>query len=217
MQFIGIEGVTISGTAVVAVNTTGMAINESLVIEGSSADPVAVVFETADRVTKFEALNANLSVAGQSLVGSFSFDQSSDGTLRIAATEVSLTLGDGTNGIAVTDAGGTLLVTPAGAAGQLQGTVELSFPDMDISPEAKAAFAISINTTMRAPVNETFTVGDRNTDPRSAGRPVHPGRGHRHVTLAIAGQSLSGNFAFEQSTNTDGTSLVTSWLSPTSR
>ena len=207
VQFIGIEGVTISGTAVVAVNTTGMAINESLVIEGSSADPVAVVFETADRVTKFEALNANLSVAGQSLVGSFSFDQSSDGTLRIAATEVSLTLGDGTNGIAVTDAGGTLLVTPAGAAGQLQGTVELSFPDMDISPEAKAAFAISINTTM-APVNETFTVG---TETLTLDLPVGPfiRVEATDITLAIAGQSLSGNFAFEQSTNTDGTSLVT--------
>ena len=208
VQFIGIEGVTISGTAVVAVNTTGMAINESLVIEGSSADPVAVVFETADRVTKFQALNANLT--RRRPVPRWAASPSTSQATAPSASPPPRSrspLGDGTNGIAVTDAGGTLLVTPAGAAGQLQGTVELSFPDMDISPEAKAAFAISINTTM-APVNETFTVG---TETLTLDLPVGPfiRVEATDITLAIAGQSLSGNFAFEQSTNTDGTSLVT--------
>ena len=188
VQLLGLDGVTLSGTAVVRVNTTGMAINETLTIPGSSAGGVDVVFDTADRVTVLQALNVDMDIMGQTLHGNFAFDKVTDennaGALRIAMTDVSVYLGDGANGVSVTGAVGSFLFTSAGLAGELTGTVNATIPGVSFG----GSFTIAVNTT-NAPVNEMFTVGD---EAITLELPTGPyvrvaGTG---VTLDIMGQTL---------------------------
>jgi len=87
VRLLGIDGLTLVGTADVAVNTTGVAVDHSLSVPGG--DPVAVRFATGARVTTLTA-SARLGLLGQELAGTFSFDRTADdGTLRIAASGVS--------------------------------------------------------------------------------------------------------------------------------
>jgi len=159
VSLIGVEGITLTGTAVVRVNTTGMAINETLTIPGSTGDGVLIQFDTTAEVTTFEALGAELSVIGQTLSGDFSFERVATGNgagdVRIAASNVSLILGDGSSGIvSVTGGQGALLLTGTGLAGEVSGTVTMNVPGVSFD----GSFTIAVNT-MAAPVSEVFVVG----------------------------------------------------------
>src|SRR5262249_48925635 len=113
-------------------------------------------------------------------------------------------LGDGTtNFVRVTDGRGSLLVTTTGLAGQLAATVDLSgVPGATFS----GSFGISLNTTGTA-VAETFNVaGDEVSLTLPAG-PYLRVEG-LDVQLAVLGQSLRGDFAFEQLTREGGGAVV---------
>ena len=203
VELVGIDGVLVEGTAVVDVNTTGTTINRSIAIAGSSADPVEVVFATTERVTSFVA-TADITVLGQTLEGTFAFDQAADGTLTIVASQVGLSLGDGANGVAITGASGVLLVDSTGIAGQVAGNVALTLPDVEFG----AGFAIAVNTT-NAAVDRTFSLNGDTVDIDLEAGPYLRVDGDG-IDVTIAGQSFTGDVAFEQATDLDsGESIVT--------
>ena len=207
VQLLGIPGVTISGTAHVLVNTTGMPIDQTLTIPGGSGPGIPIQFATGDRVTRFEALNATLSLLGQTLTGNFAFDQVATGTdpnapktIRIAASGIGLSLGGGA--IAVSNGQGSLIVTGNGLAGQFEATVQTDITGVAFS----GTFGIAINTTTAA-VNQALTVGDQTI---TLDLPAGPflrvsGQG---VSLTVLGQTLSGDFAFEKATRPDGQTVI---------
>ncbi|MBL9136319.1 MAG: hypothetical protein JNK85_10640, partial [Verrucomicrobiales bacterium] len=210
VQLLGINGVVIRGTAVVRVNTAEVILDETITIDGSNGPGVRVAFDSKDPVERFEALDAELSVLGQTLSGNFSFDQVSTGsgptapkTLRIAATDVSLSLGDGANGVRITNGSGALISTGAGIAGSIQATVGLQIPGVDFA----GVFSVALNTT-GIEISQIFTVG---TSTIALSLPAGPylrveGVG---VRLSIAGQTLTGDFAFEQVTPAGAATPVT--------
>ena len=90
IRLLGVEGISITGTAVVDVNNTGLVIDETLTVGDTT---VAVSFTTGAQVTLFQALDAELDVLAQVLRGDFSFDRAvnpmtGEATLRIAASGV---------------------------------------------------------------------------------------------------------------------------------
>ena len=76
LSLVGIDGVAIGGTVTVAVNTTGLALDESLPIPGSTADPVEVSFASGAIVKRFSATGAQISVLGQTVTADLAFEQS---------------------------------------------------------------------------------------------------------------------------------------------
>jgi len=204
VMLLGVDGITLLGTAVVRVNTTGGAIDETLTIAGSAGDGVAILFDTADEVMQFEALNAQLSILGQTLIGNFSFSKTTTAAgasaIRIAMAGVSLDLAGGT--VSVTGASGALLFAGSGLAGQLSGTVGVAIEGVTFA----GTFGVEINTT-RAAISEEFTVGSQVI---AMNLPAGPflrimGRG---VSLNILGQTLSGDFALEVVTTLAGQTTV---------
>ena len=203
VQLLGIEGVTIRGTAVVDFNDTALVINESLSVGDSTID---VSFASADDVALFQALDVELDVLGEVLRGNFAFDQavdpiSGEATLRIAASGVDIVLGGGV--VAINDASGSFIATPAGIAASLAGDVSVAVPGVEFDGN----FEVAINTT-GALVDEVLMVGN---EVLALELPAGPflrvaGTG---VNLTIAGQTLSGDFAIEQVTRLDGSLTTT--------
>ena len=140
---IGVDGLTISGTVSVRVNTTGQIVNESIEMAGGTS--VVVAFDTPAVVKSFQVLNGQLGVLGQTLSGNFGFDQTAAGDISIAASNVALSLGGGV----VTLSGGTgaLLIGTAGLAGKISGTVAVNVPNVHFA----GTFTVAINTNA-APV-----------------------------------------------------------------
>jgi hypothetical protein len=207
VSLVGVDGISISGTATVRVNTTGIVIDETLTIPGSSNGGVRVQFDSDSEVKSFAVLDAELSVLEQTLTGDFSFDTVTgadvDGAVSFAASNVSLSLGDGSTGLVnVTNGEGVLIITGSGIAGELAATIEERILGVDFA----GAFTVKINTTS-APVEEVFVVGEAqfSIDIRAGPFLSVSGEG---VTLTVLGQTLSGNFAFEQLTSVAGETLT---------
>ena len=193
VSLIGLSGVTITGTAHVRVNTTGMPIDRMLLIPGSSDPGVLVEFDTADKVTQFQALNTTLSLLGQTLTGNFAVDQATDARgardIRIAASGVSLTLGDAP--ISVSNGQGSLIVAGSGVAGQFSADVTTSIPNVTFNGN----FGLAINTTGTA-VNQVLTAGNQSI---ALDLPAGPYLkvSATGLNLSILGQTLTGDFAIE--------------------
>ena len=204
VSIVGISGVTITGTAEIRVNTSGMPINQTLTIPNSSAPAVVLNFPTADRVTTFTATGATLSLLGQTLSGDFSFDPATDSsgnkTLRVAAANVALSLGNAP--ITVTNGQGSLIVTSGGLAGQFSATVTTSIPGVTFA----GTFGLAINTTGQ-PVNQTFTVGTQTIPLNLPAGPYLRVSG-TGVTLSVSGQTLTGDFAIERVVDPSGNNVV---------
>jgi hypothetical protein len=125
----------------------------------------------------------------------------------MAVSDVNLSLGDGANPfLAITDASGFFVIKkPAGAnppagsgglAGTIRGTIALNVPGITLG----GTLAVQINN-LTEQVTQTFTVGGVETDHRPAGRPFLRVEG-TDLALGVFGQTLSGDFAFEQITTT---------------
>ena len=109
--------------------------------------------------------------------------------LTIAASNVTLNLG---GQVHLADGHGVFVVTPGGLAGRLGGTVTIDAAGFS------GNFTVAVNTGTRA-VHESITVGGM---PATLDLPLGPYlRVEGQATLAIAGQTLSGQFAFEQATD----------------
>ena len=193
VSLVGLEGVTITGDAVIRVNTTEMAINESLTIAGSRNEAVEVLFDDGDEVLEFAALGATLSVSGQTLSGDFSFSQESatdseslEKILLLAASGVNLSLGSSDAGIGISDGSGILRVTGGGLAGSLTGTVALDIPGVRLDND----FTITMNTGPDA-VSETLGAV-------ALELPAGPFfRAESSGTMTVLGQGLPGSFVIE--------------------
>ena len=96
-----------------------------------------------------------------------------------------------------------LLLGPTGLAGRITGTIAVTVPQVSLA----GTLVVEINTTS-APVNETFTVGAG--APVVLALPVGPylrisGTG---VTLAVLGQTLTGNVVITRTTDAAGAPVV---------
>ena len=177
----GAQGVSASGQVHVRVNSFTQAIDETLRIEGTSND-VVVKFatgQTANGTTPYASLTATgmrLDVLGASLTGDFSFAKQGDG-LTITATNVAMSFGgvaDGTSArgppVSFTNGSGTFTAGATGITADFAGTLALNLP------------GVSTTSTFRIKVDPT-SVAISATD----------------VTLDILGNTLTGDFSFEQS------------------
>ncbi|MDT4911740.1 MAG: large repetitive protein, partial [Pseudonocardiales bacterium] len=198
----GMSG-TISGT--VALTVPG--VNASATMQ--------LTIDTATSRFTIAATGLALEIAGQQLRGNFTFEQAGIGTARVvkvAATNVSLFLGD-TKGAGPTDdvglrlTGGTgaLLLTSAGMAADVSGTVALvGLTGIPFSLGSGLVVGLQINT-MPTAATQTFVVGGGTVVlALPAGRFL---RVSITGDLTLFGQTLSGTFMFEQvsSAGADGT------------
>src|SRR5207249_11623852 len=134
----------------------------------------------------------------------FAFDHgTSADDVRIAASNVTLDLGGGSTGpVRVVGGEGVLLLTGAGIAGELSGTVVVTVPGVSVG----GAFSIAMNTTA-SPVSAAVTVGGQAVGVDLPAGPYLRVTGI-NTTLTVLGQTLTGNFAFERITWADHTSAI---------
>ena len=162
---------------------------------------------TATSLFSITATNLALDIAGQQLRGNFTFQQAGIGTARVvkvAATNVSLFLGDAKSpdteaddvGVRLTAGSGALLLTATGMAVDVGGTINLvGLGSIPISLGAGLVVRLQVNT-MPTAATQTFVVG-----PDTIALDLPAGRFVRiEVTgdITVFGQSISGIFMFEQ-------------------
>ncbi|MDB4265285.1 LEPR-XLL domain-containing protein, partial [bacterium] len=183
---VDIPEVSVTGSFTVAANTSTTAVNETISLTGT---PQTLTLP-AGQYVRISGNDVSLVIAGQSLSGDFLFERQTDGTILIAASEVDLSLGDGL--VSIVNGIGALLIYNDGIAGGIDGDVALNVPGLSTS----ASFGVRINTTVRA-INQTTVINGQSTSltlPQGRFLRVEA----RNVDIDIAGQTLSGNFFFEQ-------------------
>ncbi|MDC0296391.1 hypothetical protein OAK95_01935, partial [Akkermansiaceae bacterium] len=197
-----VDGVELSGTSSLEINNTNGRVIDTVQVGENTVD----IDLPAGPYFRIGVANAVLSIAGQSLSGSFAIENvtTSTGTLlSITALDVALSLGDGQKEyVSLTKGVGTLLVientinnvTTKGLAGRISGTVELkNIPGVSLSSE----LVLEINNT-NMPINTSVEVGGVDLP-----LVLDTGDYIRFVAvdtlLAVAGQSIGGNFFFERS------------------
>ncbi len=199
-----IPNVTVNGAFQVQLNTGASAVDES-VTSGTTTIPLNL---PAGPYLRIAGTGLTLSVAGQSLQGDIGIEQTTsygpDGVpgggddttvVRIALANVSLHLGSGTSGLSLTDGSGAFIVSSAGVAGQVSGTVALTgVPGVSLS----ATVTASVNTTgatvnTALPIGSTVIVLDLPADSTFtvSGTPIE---------LTVGGFTLRGDITFTQGT-----------------
>ena len=208
---LNVPGFSSSVTGQVQVNTTSAS-------QTASGDPLLPnSFALQVTIPVNAATGQGLTILGQSLSGSFSFSQqtlpvsptAAPGTkpsvlVQIAATNVSLTLGTSSAGVSLTGGTGMLLLTSGGLAGQLSGTP--TFLGLPSGTSFGGTFVVQINTTTSA-VAQQFQVGGTSTSLTLPAGPYFRIEGD-NAQLSIAGQSVSGNFAFESAAGSGNSQIV---------
>src|SRR5262249_50272688 len=136
----------------------------------------------------------------QSLSGDFAFERLVDNNatpiVRVAAANANFALGNGTTTfVALTGGQGSFVLAQAGIAGQLSGTVSVTIPGVAV----QGTLAVQVNQTGQA-VNQSFGVGGTTV---TLNLPAGPFLrfAATGLNVAILGQTLSGDFAFEQATD----------------
>ncbi|MCX5669694.1 MAG: hypothetical protein NTU94_00015, partial [Planctomycetota bacterium] len=231
---LNIPGVVFVGTFGIKINNTSAPVNETFTLGGTET---SLVIPEAGPFLRVEGTGIKLQVLGQSLSGDFSFEKVASGgadhnlattadngtVIRIAASNVRLGLGSGTTDyVVVEDGGGSLLITSAGVAGRLQATVRVQNID---GVSFAGTFRVSVNnmTTRDAAtgnmvgvaVSEQFEVGGETQTLNLPAGPFVRVEGGRMpdgsgtpITLTVLGQTLTGNFSFEQTTTAAGTKVI---------
>jgi hypothetical protein len=133
--------------------------------------------------------------------------------IAIALQDVHLGLGDGEKEfVSVTDGEGVLLILPEGVAGRFAATVTINIPNV----EFRGTFGVTVNATPNAIPATRFDVGGGEITLGHPGRwSLHPSRRWRRrdrqfgpSSWKLRGQTLSGNFSFEQLTTAGNKKLV---------
>ncbi|MGJ8697979.1 MAG: LEPR-XLL domain-containing protein, partial [Verrucomicrobiaceae bacterium] len=181
-----IPEVSVTGSFSVAANTSNLPINETINLTG---EPQTLNLPEGPFV-RVSGTGVELVISGQSLRGDFVFERNNDGTIHISANNVNLSIGSGI--VKVSNGVGGLIVFDDGLAASIDGDIALNVPGLSTT----ATFGIRINTTIRV-INENLVT---NGTPVAINVPA--GRFFRveakDVEVEIAGQTLSGNFFFEQ-------------------
>ncbi len=187
---------TASSDVSFVLNSTGSAYQNSVMVGGTTM----AVNVAAGPLLQVNATNVQMTVAGQTLSGNFGFQSittsAGHAVLQVAASNVTVALGDGTNALVdVNNGQGTFLINSAGLAGTLGGTVTVNAPGVSL----RGNFQVAVNNTGAA-VNESFSVGGVPVVLALAATPtfVVSGTG---VNLQLLGQTLMGDFTFQQGTN----------------
>jgi len=155
---LNVASITFGGTLKVEINTTPRTVNDTFTV---GTTPITINLP-AGKFLRVTGTGLSLVAFGQTLKGDFSFTQSTvdpDGipnngdetkVIEIKIANGELGLGDGTTDfVRVTNAGGSLFITPAGIYGQLSATVAVDIPQVTMS----GSFTLQINKT-----NKTQTV-----------------------------------------------------------
>ena len=183
-----VPGLQFSGTFGFAINQTGSAVTQSLSVGGQTVS----LNLPAGNYAQVSGTGVVLSVLGQTLTGNFGFE-SSNGTVQLTASNVSMSLGDGTtNYLSLTNGQGSFTVTSgtnAGVFGTLSGTVGVNVPGI---ASLSANMSLQLNTTG---VNQTVNLSGGGTLALVPGVAISG----TNITLTILGQSISGNFSFSDS------------------
>src|SRR5207247_609601 len=138
-----------------------------------------------------------LNALGQQLRGRFVFEETTNSLnqriVRVAASGVEMSFANGS--LVVRNGDGVLLFLPSGTAGRLSADVGLA---ANTGVALRGSFAPEFNTTGQA-VSQPLRIGANTTnlDPPAGPFLRVSGQG---VSLVVAGQTLSGDFAFEQIT-----------------
>ena len=209
-----IPGVTLSSDLVLEINNTNTAINTSIEIGGAM---LPLILDAGDYI-RFTAANTTLSVAGQTLSGNFFFERSTIPAIGTAAPSTVIRLGGSNIGFFLGDdmgtpadfsddaglrmTGGTigLVISPDGVAGVIGGTVSFDIPGL---VQTSAMVTVTINNTNKA-LNATFPIlnaagsGDLMVNLEAG---VYFRVNIEDFSLDLFGQTLSGNFSFEQVTS----------------
>ncbi|MCD4726831.1 MAG: hypothetical protein K8R46_04165, partial [Pirellulales bacterium] len=213
-----LDGMALAGSLSLAVNTTQVAVNEQFVV---GTDSIALDLP-AGPYLRIEGTDLRIELFGQHIAGDFSFekadaagpngilgDEDDTSVIKIAAANIEAGIGDGTTDFAsLENGGGLLVINAAGIAGRMSGTVRVQIPDVSLSGK----LTLAVNNTGLA-VEETFAVGEEEKTLslvagnylRIEATGVEEGS---TAALSIFGQTLSGNFSFEQITRSDGERLV---------
>lgn len=116
----------------------------------------------------------------------------------MAIANASLTLGGTTPEVTIANGQGDLLLTSTGLFGTISGTVTTNIPGVALS----GTLQVEINTTTSA-VQQSFTVGGQTQTVTLPAGPFLEVAG-TGVTLTILSQTLTGDIALEQETNSAG-------------
>ena len=186
---INVTDVSATGTYSLLLNTTGTAIDQSFTAGGN---PQLLQVEAGPFV-RIVGNGVELNIAGQTLSGSFGFEQNAAGEVLVQLTDIRAAFSDGGMDILVFENGnGVLLLTATGAAADLAGDLNITL--LDVS--ASGSFRFILNTTTTAvnrSIDLTGTAQTLNVGPGSFIQIV--GRG---VSLNVLGNELSGDFGFQQ-------------------
>src|SRR5205814_3390964 len=132
----------------------------------TTANPIAHGGSASTRLlppnsSRIEANNTALTVLGQTLTANFVFEQvtgqlspqaqNNPGAtppkfVRFAASNVDLLIGTAAAGVQLQSGEGFFVVTPAGVAGRLSGTITFQIPGNAVSLDG--TFTVAINTTV---------------------------------------------------------------------
>src|SRR5206468_10983824 len=192
---LNVPGISFSGTLKFQLNTGPMAVHETLRV---GVVPVQVQLPQGPYL-RVAGTGVGVTVVGQTLSGDFAFERTLDAgghaIVRLHASNVSAGLGgNGTPVLALTGGSGNLVVTSAGTAGQLSGSVVLNVPGVSLS----GTIALLVNT-MAAPANGL---------PAGPYLRVEAGTAASAATLSVLGQQLRRRFAFEEIRNSLGQRIV---------
>ena len=176
------RAVSLGGSLTVEINRTGAAVNETFVVGGVSQ----ILALEAGTFTRVIGRGITIDVFGQQLSGDFSFEHNANGKVKVAASNVSLSLGGGL--VTVSNGSALFVLTPTGVAGTVTiGSIALNVPGVTLTVGgAGSGITIEVNTT-GAPVSETFTGFPTLT----LGTGTYVRVLVRGASLTIAGQSLT--------------------------
>ncbi|MDB4127816.1 hypothetical protein N9594_01580, partial [bacterium] len=150
------------------------------------------------------ATNLDLVLFGQTLRGNFVFAQATlngQQILRIAASEIFVGIGDGTqNLVSINQGTGAIRISAEGVAGAIGGNFTASIPGVSITGDLQLLFNSST-----AAVDETIVIPGKSSvllevPAGSAASPFFRFRGEA-LEVNIAGQVLIGTFGFEKNGN----------------
>ena len=185
-QLVGVSGVTIGGRVGVQRSTLTAAVTRQLTVGGRT-----LLLDLAAGTSRFGGTGVTLSVAGQTLSGTFSVvaDETAD-TVDITVSGVAFSVGDGTRPfVSLTNGAGSFQIAAGGFTGSFSGQVTLDVPGVAFAGTATVEISqtgVAANDYVRVRLGE-------------AGTPI---------TLTIAGQTLTGVFTFEQLTTAAGEQLI---------
>ena len=197
----GVSGFDLSAGVEIAINTTPAAVMQTVEVGGEEI----TLDLPAGPFLRLEANDVELTVAGQTLTGDFSFERTTneDGqqVIRVGIADLSFALvAGGKEVVSLSNGTGNILLVTGGMAARISGTVALNVPGVTFG----GTLTLELNTTT-AVVNEVFKVGGADV---LLALPAGPfvRFAADNVVLDVLGQTLSGDFSFEQS---GGTTTIT--------